>query len=80
MSALGWIEIEAEKMYIPEEESTLPQTSCVSGGISTDPSKIDEVANWSESTSRKEVQRFLRFANYYRRFIRDVMQIAKPLH
>lgn len=31
-SALGGIEIETKKMYIPEEGSTLPQTSCVLGG------------------------------------------------
>ena len=49
-------------------------------GISTDPSKIDKVANWSEPTSTKEVQQFLGFANYYRRFIQNFSQIAKPLH
>ena len=49
-------------------------------GISTDPSKIDKVVNWPEPVSTKEVQQFLGFANYYRRFIQDFSQIAKPLH
>ena len=49
-------------------------------GISTDPSKIDKVVNWSEPISTKEVQQFLGFVNYYRRFIQDFSQITKPLH
>lgn len=49
-------------------------------GISTDPSKINKVTNWPEPTSTREVQQFLGFANYYRRFIRDFSQVAKPLH
>jgi hypothetical protein len=48
--------------------------------ISTDPGKIDKVVNWSEPTSTKEVQQFVGFANYYRRFIQAFSQIAKPLH
>ena len=49
-------------------------------GISTDPAKIDKVADWPIPTCTKEVQQFLGFANYYRRFIREFSQIAKPLH
>jgi hypothetical protein len=43
-------------------------------GISTDPGKIDKVVNWSEPTSTKEVQQFVGFTNYYRRFIPDFSQ------
>ena len=49
-------------------------------GISTDPAKVGKVAGWPEPTSTKEVQQFLGFASYYRRFIRGFSQIAKPLH
>ena len=49
-------------------------------GISTDPTKVGKVAGWPEPTSTKEVQQFLGFASYYRCFIRDFSQIAKPLH
>ena len=51
-----------------------------STGISTDPSKTDFVANWPTPTSRKEVQKFLGLANYYRRFVPGFAAIAKPLH
>ena len=49
-------------------------------GIQADPRKIEKVANWPVPTTMKELQQFLGFANYYCRFIRDLSQIAKPLH
>ena len=49
-------------------------------GVAADPTKIEKVANWPTPTSTREVQQFLGFASYYRRFIRDFAQIAKPLH
>ena len=49
-------------------------------GIATDPGKISKVAGWPVPTTVQEVQRFLGFASYYRRFIRDFAEIAKPLY
>ena len=49
-------------------------------GVAADPTKIEKVATWPIPLSTREVQRFLGFASYYRRFIRDFAQIAKPLH
>uniref|UniRef100_A0A4W5PYX9 Reverse transcriptase RNase H-like domain-containing protein n=1 Tax=Hucho hucho TaxID=62062 RepID=A0A4W5PYX9_9TELE len=37
------------------------------------------VRNWPTLTTVKEVQRFLGFANYYRRFIRGFGQVATPI-
>ena len=47
-------------MCIPEKEVHLGHLISREG-ISTDPSKIDKVANWSEPTSTKEIQQFLGF-------------------
>ena len=49
-------------------------------GVATDPEKTNKVANWPVPKTRKEVQQFLGFANYYRRFIRNFATIAKPLY
>ena len=49
-------------------------------GIKTDPSKIEVLQNWPVPENIKDVRRFLGFAGFYRRFIRDFAKIAKPLH
>eukprot|EP00731_Ephydatia_muelleri_P006907 Em0003g1155a len=49
-------------------------------GIAADPEKTATVKTWPTPTRTKEVQQFLGLANYYRRFIKDFAQIAKPLH
>lgn len=49
-------------------------------GVAPDPAKVAKVANWPTLTSRREVQQFIGFANYYRRFIKDFAHLAKPLH
>ena len=48
--------------------------------IQMDPTKVSAVAEWSTPTSRKKLQQFLGFANFYRRFIRNFSTIASPLH
>lgn len=44
-----------------------------------DPSKVKAVVEWAAPGSRKDLQRFLGFANFYRRFIRNYSSIAAPL-
>lgn len=50
------------------------------GGIRMDPSKVNAVMNWPVPSDRKQLQRFLGFANFYRRFIRNYSSVAAPLH
>lgn len=45
----------------------------------TDPEKIKAVAEWPTPENRKELQRFLGFANFYRRFIQNYSQTTLPL-
>ncbi len=48
-------------------------------GIRMDPAKVKAVADWPTPDNRRVVQRFLGFANFYRRFIRNFSQVALPL-
>ena len=49
------------------------------GNLSMDPEKVKAVVEWPSPTNRRELQRFLGFANFYRRFIRGYSSIAAPL-
>jgi len=44
-----------------------------------DPTKVSAIRDWPIPTKKQEVQRFLGFCNFYRRFIKDYSKIAKPL-
>ncbi|KAJ1571697.1 hypothetical protein NDA11_002284 [Ustilago hordei] len=48
-------------------------------GIEMDPEKIRTVKEWPMPASIHDIQRFLGFANFYRRFIAHFARIAKPL-
>jgi hypothetical protein len=49
------------------------------GGISVDPSKVQDVLSWSALTSVGDIQSFLGLAGYYRRFIEGFSKISKPM-
>ncbi len=48
-------------------------------GMRMDPDRVQAVVDWPTPDSRKALQRFLGFANFYRRFIRSFSQLAAPL-
>ena len=49
-------------------------------GIGVDPEKVSCVQAWPVPKTVKDVQGFLGFTSFYRRFIRDFAKTAKPLH
>jgi len=49
-------------------------------GIEMEKEKVDRVLSWPEPKNVKDVRKFLGLANYYRRFIKDFAQIARPMN
>ncbi|EFQ98660.1 hypothetical protein MGYG_08943, partial [Nannizzia gypsea CBS 118893] len=49
------------------------------GGVSMDPTRVTTVQEWPEPCSFHDIQVFLGFANFYRRFIRRYSHIVTPI-
>src|SRR5258705_13946549 len=45
-----------------------------------DPVKVQGVTDWLQPAKVKDVQSFIGFMNFYRRFICNFSEIARPLH
>ncbi|KAK3538607.1 hypothetical protein QTP86_007675 [Hemibagrus guttatus] len=48
-------------------------------GVEMDVTKVQAVIEWPSPSTVKELQHFLGFANFYRRFIRNYSSVAGPL-
>jgi hypothetical protein len=50
------------------------------GMVEMDPVKVEGVSKWPVPGTKSELQQFLGFINFYRRFVQNFASIAKPLH
>ncbi|XP_061463312.1 uncharacterized protein LOC133375581 [Rhineura floridana] len=48
-------------------------------GVEMDPGKVSCILDWGQPVTKKDVQRFLGFANYYRKFIPGFSKLTAPL-
>jgi len=48
--------------------------------IEMEKKKINRVLSWLEPKNVKDIRKFLGLANYYKRFIKDFAQIARPIN
>lgn len=53
---------------------------CTPSGVLPDDSKIETMKNYPIPNNKDSVKRFVAFANYYRKFIRNFASIAAPLN
>lgn len=53
---------------------------CTADGILPDPDKLRCVMDYPVPNDKDEVKRFVAFANYYRKFIKDFAAISRPLN
>lgn len=72
--------LKAEKCEFEKERIEYLGLIISHGQIEMDPVKVEGVSKWPEPRNVKEVQSFLGFVNFYRRFIQDFSEIARPLH
>lgn len=45
-----------------------------------DPSKLETITSWPYPQNLKQLNRFLGFSNFYRRFVLNFSTLAAPLH
>ncbi|KAL0162053.1 hypothetical protein M9458_041449, partial [Cirrhinus mrigala] len=74
------------KLYAKEDKCQFHQQSIAflgyiisPEGVAMDETKVRAIQNWPQPRTLKELQRFLGFSNFYRRFIRNFSSVAAPL-
>jgi len=71
--------IKTEKCEFHQERVSFLGYIIRQGRLEADPGKIQAVTEWPVPTTRRELQRFLGFTNFYRRFIKNYSKVAAPL-
>ena len=72
--------IKPEKCEIEKERIKYLGVVMSEGRVEMDPVKTEALTSWPTLKKLRELQSFLGFCNFYRRFIRDYSKIAKPLN
>lgn len=79
--------LRAHKLYLHLEKCAFAQSTVEylghiigNGEVRMDPGKVAAVRDWPIPKNKKELQKFLGFCNYYRRFVVAYSEAARPLH
>jgi hypothetical protein len=73
------LQIDIEKCEFHVQEVIYLGLIISTDGIRMDPRKIKAVREWETPQNVKDIQAFIGFANFYRRFVKDFSKIAAPL-
>ena len=68
-----------EKCEFDKDRMTFVGYMVSSSGIGMDPAKVSSVLDWPVPKTVKDVQSFLGFANFYRKFILGYSTLTSPL-
>ncbi len=71
--------LKAEKCKFEVLETEYLGVIISEGSIHMDPVKIQGIAEWPVPTKKQQLQSFLRFTNFYQRFIKGYSKIVKPM-
>jgi len=71
--------IKPEKCEFSVQKTTFLGFIILEEGLEMDPEKVNAVLNWETPKSVKDIQCFLAFANFYRRFIHRYSHLCQPL-
>src|SRR6202453_4591050 len=72
--------LKPQKCFFEQKEVKFLGLIISEEGIRMDSKKVEGVQNWPRPKKFKEVQAFLGFANFYRRFVKDFAKIATSLN
>ena len=73
------LSLKPEKCWFSKKEIEFPGLIISKDSITMDKGKVEAIRNWPEPKNKKELQQFLGFVNFYRRFVEGFVKIAKPL-
>ena len=73
------LHLKLEKCKFTTDEVEYLRMIVKPGQLAMDPVKLDSIASWPTPTKVKDVCFFLGFANFYRRFIPNYSNVARPL-
>ena len=78
--------LSANKLYLKPEKCKFEKQQIEflgliisEGKVEMDPIKVSGIQKWPVPNNKKELQQFLGFCNFYRRFVKDYSKIAKPM-
>ena len=73
------LSINLSKSEFHVKETVFPEYVINGSEVKMDGAKIKTIEEWAVPQKKKELQAFLRFANYYQHFIYNYSQWTKPL-
>ena len=69
-----------DKCFFAKDKLNYLGHTISSAGLQPESSKIEAVKSWPKPQSVTQVQQFLGFCNFYRRYVKNFSQIAEPLY